>query len=117
MTAVALLVFVSNTHITSALVTVTFIGGLIVATEMSAQTLVQNIVADEYRARVISINLAVTVGSPAFGTFAIGWFAEIVGLQMALGISAIIALIAVIFFGRKLLAARAEVEAKIQEAE
>jgi MFS family permease len=117
MSAIALLVFVSNTHITSALVTVTFIGGLIVATELSAQTLVQNIVADEYRARVISISLAVTVGSPAFGTFAIGWFAEIVGLQIALGISAIIALIAVIIFGRKLLAARAEVEAKIQEAE
>ena len=107
----------SNTYIASALVAVTFIGGLIVATEMSAQTLVQNIVADEFRARIISINLAIAVGSPAFGTFAIGWFAEIVGLQMALGASAIIALIAVMFFGRKLLAAGAEVEGKIQEAE
>ena len=115
--AFALLVFVSNTYIASALVAVTFIGGLIVATEMSAQTLIQNIVADEFRARIISINLAIAVGSPAFGTFAIGWFAEIVGLQMALGASAIIALIAVMFFGRKLLAAGAEVEGKIQEAE
>ena len=117
MSAFALLVFVSNTYIASALVAVTFIGGLIVATEMSAQTLVQNIVTDEYRARIISINLAIAVGSPAFGTFVIGWFAEIVGLRMALGTSALTALIAVIFFGRKLLAARAEVEGNIQEVE
>ena len=111
----ALLVFVSNTYIASAYVTVIFIGGLIVATEMSAQTLVQNIVIDEYRARIISINLAIAVGMPAFGALVFGWFSEIVGLRMALGTSAITALIAAIFFGRKLMAAREEVEEKIKE--
>ena len=110
--AIALLVFVSNTYITSALVTVTFVGGLIVATEMSAQTLVQNMVADEYRARIISINLAITVGSPAFGAFAIGWFAEFVGFQVALGFSALVALVATIIFGKRILAERLLIESK-----
>ena len=72
----ALLLFISNTLVPLALVILTFVGGLIVASDISAQTLIQNMVLDQYRARVISVTLAVSVGASAFGSRAIGWLGE-----------------------------------------
>ena len=104
--------FVSNTQVPLALVSITFVGGLVVATEISAQTLIQNMVLDEYRARVISINLAVSLGASAFGTLAIGWLGELVGFQLALGAAAVTAIIIVALKGRRLLSQSAEIEAE-----
>ena len=112
LTATALMAFVSNTQVPLALVSITFVGGLVVATEISAQTLIQNMVLDEYRARVISINLAVSLGASAFGTLAIGWLGELVGFQLALGAAAVTAIIIVALKGRRLLSQSAEIEAE-----
>ena len=89
-----------------------FVGGLIVATDLGAQTLIQNMVVDEYRARVISISVSIAWGGPAFGTLAIGWLAELLGFQLALGAAAITVLMAVALLGRKLLFRSVEMEAE-----
>ena len=111
LTAIALLVFVSNSQILVALVTMVFVGGFIVATGLSGQTLIQNIVEDEYRARVVSVHLAIVVGGSAFGTLTSGWLAEFVGFQMALGVMSGIALAVFTFQGRKLLSRSIDIEA------
>ena len=110
LTSSALLAFVSNSLVPLALVIVTMVGGLIVATDISAQTLIQNMVLDQYRARVISITLAVSVGASAFGSLAIGWLGEFVGLQFALGAAAVTAIIIFLLLGRNLLPHSSEIE-------
>jgi len=106
----ALLLFVSNTLFPLALVSVIFVGGLIVASDISAQTLIQNMILDQYRARVISVTLAVSVGASAFGSLAIGWLGEFLGLRFALGAAAVTAIIIFILLGRPLLPHASEIE-------
>jgi len=117
LTGLSLLAFVSTTQVSLALLYLVFVGGLIVATDLSAQTLIQNIVTDEYRARVISIYLAIAVGGPAFGSLAVGWLAEFLGFQLALGAAAVIAVISVTLLGRILLFRSEEIEAEPAAAE
>ena len=52
LTATALMAFVSNTQVPLALVSITFVGGLVVATDISAQTLIQNMVLLEKNMKV-----------------------------------------------------------------
>ena len=111
LTSIALLIFASTTGVYFAIITMVFVGVFAIATSLSSHTLIQNIVIDEYRARVISVNLAISVGGPAFGTLAIGWLAEFIGFQFALGISVSAALIIIIFMGPKILGQTAEIEA------
>ena len=110
LTAIALLVFVSTTQVPLALISITFVGGFIVTADISAQTLVQNMVTDEYRARVISIYLAIALGASAFGTLAIGWLAEFIGFQLALGAAVVVAVIAIALLSRKLISRSVEIE-------
>ena len=117
LTSLAVLSFVSNAHVQIALFTLVFVGGFSVATSLSAHTLIQNIVIDQYRARVISVNLAISVGGPAFGTLAIGWLAEFVGFQLALGVFAFVVIIAVVIFGPMILNSVAQIEAANKNAE
>ena len=117
LTSMAILSFVSNSHVPIALLTLIFVGGFSVATSLSAYTLIQNMVIDQYRARVISINLAISVGGPAFGTLAIGWLAEFTGFQFALGAFAFVVLIAVVILGPTILNSAAQIESTTKEAE
>ena len=113
----ALLLFVSNTLFPLALVNVIFVGGLIVASDISAQTLIQNMILDQYRARVISVTLAVSVGASAFGSLAIGWLGEFVGLRFALGAAAVTAIIIFILLGRPLLPHASEIETETDNSQ
>lgn len=110
--AAALLVFVSSDFVPLALVSLAVAGGCLVATGIGAQTLIHNAVEDAFRARVISLNLTVVVGGPAFGTLGIGWLAEFVGLQIALGTAAVLVLIAVLAVGPKLITRAPQLEAE-----
>ena len=67
-------------------------------------------VLDEYRARVISVSVAISVGGPAFGTLLIGWVAEMVGFRWALFGAAGLVLIVLLLIGRRLLLAAPEME-------
>ena len=92
-------------------------GGFIAAAEIGVLTIVQNIVIDEYRARVISIILAIVVGVPAFGSLALGWLADRVGFQVAQGVAVILALIFILPLGRILVSRSVELEAQPFETE
>ena len=83
---------------------------MVVATDLAIMTLIQNVVADEYRARVISIALAISVGIPAIGSLAIGFLAEYTNLEFAMSLSAIIVVIASIFIGSKIIKNASEIE-------
>ena len=111
-TALALLVLVSNTNLTMALVALAVSGGALVGASLGAQTLIQHMVLDEYRARVISVAVAISVGGPAFGTLLIGWVAEMTGLRWALAGAAVSVLIVLLLTGWRLLSAAPEMEAE-----
>ncbi len=59
---------------------------------VSAQTLIQNSVAPEYRARVMGLFIMFGHGLPALGALVQGWVANYVGLQVAVGSSALLML-------------------------
>ena len=95
-TCLALIGFALTDIYNVGLVALFFVGGFLVAASISAQTLVQHCLADEFRGRVISIYVSISVGVPAIGTLAMGWIAESLGLQMTLVGITVIALIAFI---------------------
>ncbi len=100
---VTIVLFVFSTYWPQVLLISAVLGGVVVATDLAIMTLIQNVVADEYRARVISIALAISVGIPAIGSLAIGFLAEYIGLQFAMSLSGFIVLIAALFIGVKIL--------------
>ena len=103
MGGVTIILFVFSTYWPQVLLISAVLGGVVVATDLAIMTLIQNVVADEYRARVISIALAISVGIPAIGSLAIGFLAEYIGLQFAMSLSGIIVLIVALFIGAKIL--------------
>jgi MFS family permease len=64
-------------------------GAFMLSGNVSAQTLVQNGVEPEYRARVMSLFIVCAYGLPALGAVLMGWVASYVGLQAAIGGSAL----------------------------
>ncbi len=109
-TALALIALVSNTDATLALISLAVAGGAMVGASIGAQTLIQHMVLDEYRARVTSMAVAISVGGPAFGTLLIGWLAELIGFRWALAAAAIAVLIVLLLIGWRLLSAAREME-------
>ena len=95
-----------------ALISLAIAGGALVGASLGAQTLIQHLVVDEYRARVISVAVAISVGGPAFGTLLIGWVAEIAGLRWALGGVAIAVLGILLIIGSRLLSNAQEMESE-----
>ena len=79
------------------------VGGLLTAFAVAATTLVQSTVDNAYRGRVIAITLALYIGTPAIGAFALGWLAESLGFQSAIATGAGLALIIVIVLFRRAL--------------
>ena len=59
---------------------------------VSAQTLIQNNVSAEYRSRVMGLFIMFGHGLPALGALVQGWVAKFVGLQIAVGGSALLML-------------------------
>ena len=100
---VSIVIFVFSSYMPQVLLISAILGGVVVATDLAIMTLIQNVVADQYRARVISIALAISVGIPAIGSLAIGFLAEYTGLQFAMSLSGFIVLIAALFIGVKIL--------------
>lgn len=76
-------------------------GFSLVAAQTSAATLIQNAVDPALRARVVSLNGVIIVSMPAFGSLAIGWIAEYLGVQGPVMTAAAIALIFLALLGGK----------------
>ena len=99
---VTIIIFLSSTYLPFVLLISAILGGVVVATDLAIMTLIQNVVADQYRARIISIALAISVGIPAIGSLAIGFLAEYIGFQFAMSLSAVIVVVAAIVIGIKI---------------
>jgi MFS family permease len=65
---------------------------MLLAAHVGAYSLVQNVTDPRMRGRVISIAVSISVGGPALGALMIGWLAELIGLQDAVGVSSLLAL-------------------------
>ncbi len=88
LSAVAMLLFVASGNIWIGTILIAIVGMTIVAGAITAQTLIQNSVDQNIRARIISITAVLAWGLPAIGAAAMGWVAEFLGLSTTLVIGA-----------------------------
>jgi MFS family permease len=93
------------------LIAILFVGGFLVSASICIQSLIQHSVDDNYRARVVAVNVSLAVGAPALSAIVIGWIAEVYGLPLAMGGTAALSLIFIVPIGLKLRKRRREIEA------
>ena len=91
--SVGLALFAAQTNLTLGIITIGIASMLLLACHVGAYSLIQNATDQTMRGRVISCSVAITIGGPALGALFIGWLAEFAGLQWAVGVSAVSALI------------------------
>ena len=104
-TAIALIVFAATQIFWVGVVAMVAVGFFLLAGGISSQALVQNVVEPEYRARVLSLYLAASFGLPSVGALVMGLVASETGLQITVGIGAILAVL--IWFWARPIAGRA----------
>jgi MFS family permease len=63
------------------------LGGFMLIGNVGAQSLIQNTVDSQIRARVLSLFIVFAHGLPAVGALLIGWIASYAGLQITLAVS------------------------------
>jgi MFS family permease len=90
---VLLAVFAASTQFVVALGVLGCAAMMLIATHVCSYSLVQNLIDPAMRGRVIAINAAISIGSPALGALMMGMLAEIFGLRPALITTAALALI------------------------
>jgi len=106
--ALSLFLFSLTTHFGLALVLLFLIGlGLLSQTSMT-NTLVQGMVKQEFRGRVMSIYILMFLGMAPIGNFEIGYLTEHIGIANAFAINAAVVLLfgAIIFFNRRRIIAK-----------
>jgi len=99
----ALLAFVATSILSVSMVALFFAGFFLVTAQACGSTLIQNTVASELRARVMSFNGVITVAGPALGAVGIGWAATRMGLRLPVGASALLALVCLLGTARLVL--------------
>ena len=109
---IALILFSLLNQFVIALLALSLVGGLLVSSSIAAQSLIQQAVADRFRARVISLNVSLAIGAPALSALTIGWAAEYIGLQLSLTGSGVLGLIITIPLTLALIKRRKEIEAE-----
>ena len=86
-----LALFTATTLFPLALAILAFASMMLLATHVGTYSLIQNLTDPAMRGRVISVNVAISVGGPALGALLMGWVAELLGLRLALAASAALA--------------------------
>jgi MFS family permease len=109
---IALILFSLLDQFLIALLALSLVGGLLVSSSIAAQSLIQQAVADRFRARVISLNVSLAIGAPALSALTLGWAAEYIGLQLSLTGSGVLGLIITIPLTLALIKRRKEIEAE-----
>lgn len=99
---VALIAFAATDSYWLAVGILLIVGGGTTATGIANATMIQQYVDPGYRGRVVSLNMAFQMGTPAFGSLALGWLAEFVGLQPAVAVAGVVFLAVMAPFGRTL---------------
>lgn len=92
-TGLSLMLSMQFQNIWIASVFLAVMGAFMLAGNVSAQTLVQNSVEQQYRARVMSLFMIFAYGLPAIGALIMGWIAAFAGLQMTVGTGALLMLV------------------------
>jgi len=110
--ALSLIAFTLTANFYLSLFALVLVGGFLVSAATSAQALIQHRVDDDYRARVISINVSLAVGAPAFSAIIIGGLAEIYGLQPAVAWPAVLSIAIFLPVGLSLRKRRHKIEAE-----
>lgn len=93
-TGISLAAAMQFTNIWAGAATLCVMGFFMLIGNVSAQSLVQNSVDHEYRARVSSLFIIFAYGLPAIGAVIQGWIATHVGLNVAIGVGAAMMLVA-----------------------
>lgn len=104
--------FTTTTNFSLALPILAVAAMLLLAGHVGAYSLVQNMAPPAIRGRVISINMAVSVGGPALGALMLGWLAELVGLRPALATTSLLAFVVMLSLLPALRRRRHEMEAE-----
>jgi predicted MFS family arabinose efflux permease len=104
--AIMLLVFTTTNDYWLGVACLVLVGGFATTTGIANATLIQQYVDTTYRGRVVSLNMACQVGTPALGALMLGWAAEFVGLQIALGVGAAIVILVTALSARTLVVRR-----------
>jgi MFS family permease len=81
LTALSLLAFAATGIFWFGVGAIVAVGFFLLIGGIGSQSLVQNVVAPELRARVLSIYLVTSFGLPSVGALIIGWIASLAGLQ------------------------------------
>lgn len=87
-------------------------GFFLLLAAVCSQSLVQNAVAREVRARVISLSTAMAMGFPAFGVLLLGIVADAIGVQVAVLGASLLTLVLLIWLARSLYRAAQVLEAE-----
>lgn len=90
--AVALVLFCVTENLWLGAAFLFVLGYFMLLAGIGAQTLIQNVVDSNMRARVLSLFVLISWGLPALGAVAMGWLAEFIGLQEAVGGGAVLTL-------------------------
>ena len=110
--AAGLLLFTPTANLWVGLLAMALTGGLATIGAISAQSLIQNIVDDAFRARVISVQIALVQGAAAIGALTLGAIAELIGLRPAEASAAVLTLLIVGLTAGPLLRRTATIEAE-----
>ncbi|NQV55845.1 MAG: MFS transporter [Rhodospirillales bacterium] len=100
-----LLTFIASDNFILGLVSLFFLGGFTCAAGIAAATLIQQNIDGAYRGRVVSISLAINLGTPAIGALGLGWLAEVIGFRPSLAIGAVLALMVMALGSKRLIRA------------
>lgn len=92
-TGLALMLAMQFKHIWAAAFFLAIMGAAMLTGNVAAQTLVQNTVATNMRARVMSLFIVFAYGLPALGAVLMGWIASYAGLQTTVGAGALFMLL------------------------
>ena len=93
LTGVTLMLAMQFRSIWAAVFFLVFMGAAMLTGNVAAQTLVQNSVEPQMRARVMSLFIVFSYGLPAIGAVIMGWIAGAAGLQAAIGGGALFMLV------------------------
>ena len=110
--AAGLLLFTATANLWVGLLAMALTGGLATIGAISAQSLIQNMVDDAFRARVISVQIALVQGAAAIGALTLGAIAELIGLRPAEASAAVLTLLIVGLTAGPLLRRTATIEAE-----
>jgi len=109
-TAIALLLFTVTKIFWIGVASIFSVGLFLLIGGIASQSLVQNMVAPELRARVMSLYMVTSFGMPSVGALLMGGIASVAGLQITIAVGAVMAAALWIWLARIAMGHAAELE-------